>query len=70
MVVIAVQGESVLVTESFDQATTERLEQELPKTKPSQISERDQQMLVAIIERSSKLYKKTLDQIAGDLDLA
>lgn len=42
----------------------DRLEQELPKTKPRMITALDQRKLIAIIKRSAKFYKHTLDYIA------
>lgn len=42
----------------------QELEKRLPDTKPRIISAADQKVLVAIIERSAKLYKNTLDDIA------
>ncbi|HYH35901.1 MAG TPA: phosphoenolpyruvate carboxylase [Candidatus Saccharimonadales bacterium] len=44
-------------------AAIAKLEQSLPGTEPRMVSLADQKVLVSIIERSAKLYKKTLDAI-------
>jgi phosphoenolpyruvate carboxylase len=44
-----------------------RLEDGLPKTEPLSISAPDQKTLIAIAERSAKMYKKTLDGVAAGM---
>jgi phosphoenolpyruvate carboxylase len=51
-------------------AAIQELEGRLPETLPRIIDPKSQQKLVAIIERSSKLYKKTLDDIAAGMGQA
>lgn len=48
-------------------AAIKRLERELPKTKPLSIASADQKLLVGIAEKSAKLYKGTLDGLAGGM---
>lgn len=48
-------------------AAIKRLETELPKTKPLSIKPADQKALVNIAERSAKLYKATLEGLAGGM---
>jgi phosphoenolpyruvate carboxylase len=48
-------------------AAIKQLEQVLPKTTPRFITAADQKSLIAIAERSAKLYKKTLDDIAASM---
>ncbi|PIZ62314.1 phosphoenolpyruvate carboxylase [Candidatus Saccharibacteria bacterium CG_4_10_14_0_2_um_filter_52_9] len=44
-----------------------KLEKELPKAKPLKIASKDQQQLIAIAEKSAKLYKETFGKIIANM---
>ncbi|HSX45489.1 MAG TPA: phosphoenolpyruvate carboxylase [Candidatus Saccharimonadia bacterium] len=46
-----------------------KLEKELPKTKIPKLSAAEQKRLITIAEHSAKLYRQTLDGIAGDMQV-